>query len=328
MTCRRSSDRMGSSWTEQAAQWGIETGYFDVRGQRHEADDETLRRIVEATFRIRSPAGTIPRSQWPGKSGLSGRRTACLGAGGSALRGALAAELGPRRFHRSGGAARARRRSWRGGRRAKPAARAVLRPAEYCSGSPYAPNSRLFLNPLYIDVEAIEEFRRERRCGACATTSRGCARPIWSITRPSRKLKFTVFGARTEHFTANGSAVRRDDFEAYRKSADGTLQCFAAFETLRATVHRCLGDGPENGASPPTTRFAGCGANDPDEIGFHEFLQWNAERQIERCRDIAQRRRLSIGLYLDTAVGVDAGGADAWMEQGNASAGTVGRRAA
>ena len=26
------------------------------------------------------------------------------------------------------------------------------------NASPYAPNSRLYLNPLYIDVEAIEEF--------------------------------------------------------------------------------------------------------------------------------------------------------------------------
>src|SRR6185437_13172549 len=52
-----------------------------------------------------------------------------------------------------------------------------------------------------------------------------------------------------------------------------------------------------------------------EEVGFHEFLQWNAERQLQRCRDIAARRGLSIGLYLDTAIGVDGGGADAWMDQ-------------
>src|SRR4029079_19722572 len=53
-----------------------------------------------------------------------------------------------------------------------------------------------------------------------------------------------------------------------------------------------------------------------DEIGFHEFLQWNAERQLGRCNNIARQHGLSIGLYLDTAVGVDAAGADAWMAQG------------
>ena len=52
-----------------------------------------------------------------------------------------------------------------------------------------------------------------------------------------------------------------------------------------------------------------------DEIGFHQFLQWNAERQLQQCRTIATRHRLAIGLYLDTAIGVDPAGADAWMDQ-------------
>ena len=51
-------------------------------------------------------------------------------------------------------------------------------------------------------------------------------------------------------------------------------------------------------------------------MAFHEFMQWNAERQLEACGDLAQRRGLAVGLYLDTAIGVDAGGADAWMDQG------------
>ena len=95
----------------------------------------------------------------PARTGLPGRRATMLGAGGAALRGAVAAQLGPRRFHRSRRSSGNRRRSRRRRDRAQSAARAILRPAG-SSGSPYSPNSRLFLNPLYIDVEAIEEFDR------------------------------------------------------------------------------------------------------------------------------------------------------------------------
>ena len=52
------------------------------------------------------------------------------------------------------------------------------------------------------------------------------------------------------------------------------------------------------------------------EKGFSIRTAKNAERQLERCRDIAHARGLPIGLYLDTAVGVDPAGADAWMEPG------------
>jgi 4-alpha-glucanotransferase len=50
-------------------------------------------------------------------------------------------------------------------------------------------------------------------------------------------------------------------------------------------------------------------------LSFHAYLQWNAERQLALCRDAARSRGLAIGLYLDTAVGVDPAGADAWMDQ-------------
>jgi 4-alpha-glucanotransferase len=55
--------------------------------------------------------------------------------------------------------------------------------------------------------------------------------------------------------------------------------------------------------------------SEPDELGFHEFLQWNAETQLHRCSVLARRCGLSIGLYLDTAIGVNCAGADAWMAQ-------------
>src|SRR5436305_93363 len=37
-----------NDWTDRAAQWGIELGYFDVLGHRHEASPEAIRGVVEA----------------------------------------------------------------------------------------------------------------------------------------------------------------------------------------------------------------------------------------------------------------------------------------
>src|SRR5262249_44481022 len=52
-----------------------------------------------------------------------------------------------------------------------------------------------------------------------------------------------------------------------------------------------------------------------EELGYFEFIQWVADRQLAACRDKAHHAGLPIGLYLDIAVGVRPDGFDAWYNQ-------------
>ena len=52
-----------------------------------------------------------------------------------------------------------------------------------------------------------------------------------------------------------------------------------------------------------------------EKVEFIEFVQWCAASQLQSCADLAAERGMAIGLYLDVAVGVQAGGFDAWNEQ-------------
>src|SRR4029079_18778249 len=139
--------------TELAARWGIEPSYFDVQGHRRDADEDTIRRIVEAlSAGGNQPAFAHEHTRTPERAYQGDGRKCWV----------LAVQLYSVRS----------RRNWGHGDFSDlghlleivaelGAAGVGLNPlhAQFYdrpdhSGSPYAPNSRLFLNPLYIDVEA------------------------------------------------------------------------------------------------------------------------------------------------------------------------------
>ena len=302
-------------WTELAAQWGIETGYYDVHGQRREADGETLRRIVEGLSGPGSaPASAHPQPRQPEPAYQGdGRRVWVLAVQLYAVRSGR--NWGHGDFTDLAGLLELVADLGGAGIGLNPLHAQFYDRAD-CSGSPYAPNSRLFINPLYIDVEAIEEFQPAHIEAVADDIARLRVADLVDYPRIAT-LKLASLRNVYLAFSANGGTDRRGDFDAYRKERGRELECFAAFETLRGEHAGAWWDWPEPWRKPSHEMLRRLRSDRPDEIAFHEFLQWSAERQLGRCRDVARRRKLSIGLYLDTAIGVDAGGADAWIEQGN-----------
>lgn len=180
--------------------------------------------------------------------------------------------------------------------------------------SPYSPNSRLFLNPLYIDVEAVPEFP--------GIPSAGVGSQIEAARRAHFVAYAEVAAAKTaglrlaySRFRDTADTERRDDFERFRQERGGALQAFAAFEVLRRRFDTVWWEWPEHYRRPSASLFDEVRAQSPDDYGYYAYVQWIADRQLRACRDEARRLGLPIGLYMDLAVGADPGGADAWSDQ-------------
>jgi 4-alpha-glucanotransferase len=181
--------------------------------------------------------------------------------------------------------------------------------------SPYSPNSRLYLNPLFIDVEKIPELPS----GALADSGDALSR-----VRQSKlvdyvgiaSLKWRALQSAFDGFKANASAERRRDFAQFRAERAPSLQRFACFEALRHKFNKPWWEWPKQWQQPDEATCTGLREGpDAAAIEFVEFVQWTADRQLQACRDLADRLGMKVGLYLDVAVGVQSDGFDAWNEQ-------------
>ena len=179
--------------------------------------------------------------------------------------------------------------------------------------SPYAPNSRLFLNSLYIDVEQIPEFEAGGEAHKAAARLR--EGHIVDYTGVA-ELKWRVLHAAFKKFKAGPAAGRKEDFDAFRTERAPLLSRFACFEALRHRFGQAWWEWPAEWRAPDDAKCAELrrGEN-AAEIEFVEFVQWTADRQLRACRDLARQLGLRVGLFLDVAVGVQSGGFDAWNEQ-------------
>ncbi|OYU59181.1 MAG: 4-alpha-glucanotransferase [Bradyrhizobium sp. PARBB1] len=180
--------------------------------------------------------------------------------------------------------------------------------------SPYSPNSRLFLNALYIDVEKIPEYRVDAATQAALAQLR--SRDMVDYVGVAA-LKWPALRAAFAAFKANPGLGRWQDFEAYRKEQGTLLSRFACFEVVRHKFNTPWWEWPDDWRQPDD---AACtklrGARDTAaEVEFVEFVQWTADRQLGACQGLAHKLGMRVGLYLDVAVGVQSDGFDAWNEQ-------------
>src|SRR3954468_25065190 len=182
--------------------------------------------------------------------------------------------------------------------------------------SPYSPNSRLFLNPLYIDVEAIPEYSTDLVSQAAATAARLREGDRVAYADVAA-LKWLGLRAAFDSFVTAASATRRREFDAFRAARAPLLSRFACFEVLRHRYSAPWWEWPPDWEQPDEAKCAGLrNGADKNDVAFVEFVEWTADAQLRAAKELAGELGMRVGLYLDVAVGVQSNGFDAWNEQG------------
>ncbi|TMH55107.1 MAG: 4-alpha-glucanotransferase, partial [Betaproteobacteria bacterium] len=217
----------------------------------------------------------------------------------------------------------------------------ALKAIEPERASPYSPSSRLFGNPLYLDIEAIPEF------ASCEPARRAVADPRFQARlqalRESTLVDFVALAAakreilellyRSFRDRHRGTHDARDAaFEAFLATGGEALRGHALFdalsETLRAEGLPGAADWrrwPERFRDAHGEGAARFAAEHVERVEFYAYLQWQFEAQLDAAASRVARRGLSVGLLQDLAVGIDPGGSERWSDPGlYASAAAVG----
>ncbi|MBK9606122.1 MAG: 4-alpha-glucanotransferase [Betaproteobacteria bacterium] len=209
-------------------------------------------------------------------------------------------------------------------------ARHLARPDE---ASPYSPSSRLFLDAMYLDVEAIADF------AGCADAAASVRDPAFRARLEALRaaplvdhrgialLKLPVLETLHRHFRAecanagDAAAGRARDFAAFRQRQGEPLARFAEFEALRLQLRDGGGVLPGWHEWPPEWRdplgpaLAQFRIDAAERIEFQCYLQWQAELQLDAAAAAARAAGLHLGLYRDVAVGAAHDSAESWGDQ-------------
>jgi (1->4)-alpha-D-glucan 1-alpha-D-glucosylmutase len=206
--------------------------------------------------------------------------------------------------------------------------------------SPYSPSSRLQLNTLYLDVEALPDLQECEPARQWLRSAPVQARLAELRAAPTvdyegvAQLKTQLLRMLYRNFRERHLAIgskRAAEFRGFQAARSPDLRLHASFEALQAHFHAqdSLVWGwpvwPEAYRKPESPEVQQFIAEHEDEVEFYEYLQWQADLQLARLSRRCRERGMAVGLYLDLAVSVDRAGSDTWGHQAAyASGATVG----
>lgn len=181
--------------------------------------------------------------------------------------------------------------------------------------SPYGSVSRLFLNPIYIDVEKVPGFTPEDMA-SCRDKVAGLRDSELIQYTPVYELKITMLEKLYRRMLQDKKSPYYADYEAYCRRKGAELDKLALFQALsEERAHTVWGgwkaweEEYRNSNSRAVAEYA---KKHHERVGFFKYLQFEAERQFDAVKKHIDEQGLKIGLYRDLAVGVCQNSAELW----------------
>ncbi|HZX64100.1 MAG TPA: 4-alpha-glucanotransferase, partial [Myxococcales bacterium] len=188
--------------------------------------------------------------------------------------------------------------------------------------SPYSPLTRLFKNPIYLDVEAVPELAQSEAARALLRSPQ-VREGLASLRSGERvdharafAIKMSILAELHRSFSAlpEGSERKRA-YRAFVAAEEPELTRFATFQALDAH----FGDRrpwPEEYRAPESSAVQTFARANGAAIDLHRYLQFEIDRQLACVASAATQSRLRLGLYQDLAIGSAPGGSDTWAFPG------------
>ena len=193
----------------------------------------------------------------------------------------------------------------------------MLFPHERERASPYHPSDRRFLDPIYLDLDALHDLpgypdTASAQPGSIALFTETIIDypAVWQLKsvflemlfaafeRIARAQPDNIFAAEFERFIVDGGHLLRD-FARFQAIAD----------RLPAMPWQRWPGALRDATSGAVEMFA---AANTQRVRYAMFLQWLCDRQLAVAAARARNAGLWLGLYRDVAVGAAPDGAESW----------------
>ncbi len=187
--------------------------------------------------------------------------------------------------------------------------------------SPYLPASTFYRNFLYLDIEAVPEYRESM----LAQRMRPLAEPRIQALRAAEFVDYEgvarvkrVFLQVLYRQFLRGGAARRDEFDTFRRREGRLLERFAVYSALDEYLHRrdknlwIWPDWPEGYQNPDSAEVAEFAQREWRRVEFWQYVYWLVDQQVAGAQAAAEAAGMPIGLYHDLALATDRCGSDLW----------------